>query len=41
MEQARSEIDSLKHQVQYYEEVGGVANLKKYLLEEHEKFLKV
>jgi hypothetical protein len=41
LEQARSEIASLKHQVQYYQEDGGVANLKKDLLEEHDKCLKV
>jgi hypothetical protein len=38
---SKLEIASLKHQVQYYQEVGGVENLKKDLLEEHDKCLKV
>jgi hypothetical protein len=36
LEQARQEVASLKHQVQYYQEAGGVENLKKDLLEEHD-----
>jgi hypothetical protein len=41
LEKARVEIASLKHQVQYHQEVGGVTNFKKDLLEVHEKCLKV
>jgi hypothetical protein len=41
LEQARVEIASLKHQVQYHQEAGGVTNFKKDLLEVHDRCLKV
>jgi hypothetical protein len=41
LEQAKVEIASLKHQVQYHQEVEGVTNFKKDMLEVHDKSLKV
>jgi hypothetical protein len=41
LEQARTEIASLKHQVQYHQEVGGETNFKADLLEIHGRRLEV
>jgi len=41
LEQYKNDVASLKHQVKYYQEVRGATNLRKNILEEHDKHLKI